>query len=169
LRHGDGGGTTVGTQNVPDRMLAGFVGGGGRWLIEAVNPPGSDDWPARWEVGDRTRADRKIWRVTYGRVSRAQITHSFVPESLDADEHGFDPAIELQRLLLTKLTLHDVKTRSIQAERPHKMIPPKVDLATLPLQGDTWAVLDARITGIGLDADMSGEFRPVIGVQVQLG
>lgn len=55
-----------------DRMLVGFVGGGGRWLLETTGPNGSDYWEGRWEVGDQGRADRKIWRVTYGRIAANQ-------------------------------------------------------------------------------------------------
>lgn len=62
-------GMESGHPGVPDRMLVAFVGGGGRWLIEAVKPTGSDYWEARWEVGERAREDQKIWRVTYGRIA----------------------------------------------------------------------------------------------------
>ena len=69
LIHGPSNGVRIGSQKVPDRMLAGFIGGGGRWLIEAVKPGESDYWEARWEVGERDREDQKIWRVTYGRIA----------------------------------------------------------------------------------------------------
>jgi len=62
-------GVMLGNEKVADRMLAGFVGGGGRWIIEAVKPDVSDYWEGRWEVGDRNRSDRRIWRVTYGRIA----------------------------------------------------------------------------------------------------
>ena len=55
-----------------DRLLAGFVGDGGRWLIEVQTSGLSDYWEARWQVGDRTRKDRRIWRVTYSRVAKNQ-------------------------------------------------------------------------------------------------
>ena len=55
-----------------DRMLVGFVAGGGRWLLETTGPNGSDYWEGRWEVGDQNRTDRKIWRVTYGRIAANQ-------------------------------------------------------------------------------------------------
>jgi len=58
-----------GRLGAPDRMLVGFVGGGGRWLIEAETPRGFDLWEAKWELGDNKRADQKIWRVTYGRIA----------------------------------------------------------------------------------------------------
>jgi hypothetical protein len=60
-------GASGGTQ-VADRMMVGFVGGGGRWLIEASGPGQAGYWESRWKVGDRTRADRKIWQVTYVRI-----------------------------------------------------------------------------------------------------
>lgn len=59
----------LGDKEVEDRMLVGFVGGGGRWLIEAMKSTGWDYWESRWELGDRKRQDRKIWRVAYGRIA----------------------------------------------------------------------------------------------------
>ncbi|WP_034618672.1 hypothetical protein [Chitinibacter tainanensis] len=53
-----------------DRMAVGFVGGGGRWLLLAHFADGVDVWEARWEVGERQRADRKIWQVRYGQIAR---------------------------------------------------------------------------------------------------
>ena len=64
-----------------DRMLVGFVGGGGRWLIEAQTSGMSDLWEARWQIGDRTRKDRKIWRVTYAMLARNQ--PSIQPQGLE--------------------------------------------------------------------------------------
>jgi hypothetical protein len=55
-------------QDVPDRKLAGFVGGGGEWLIEARGRSKSDFWQSRWQIGNRNRLDKKIWRVSYFRV-----------------------------------------------------------------------------------------------------
>lgn len=52
-----------------DRLSTGFVGGGGRWLIEAVGPATSDLWEADWQVGDPDAPDRRIWNVTYIRVA----------------------------------------------------------------------------------------------------
>ncbi len=34
------------SEQIPDRMSAGFVGGGGRWLIETVKLNNSDFWEA---------------------------------------------------------------------------------------------------------------------------
>jgi len=62
-------GQTFGDKTITDRMLVGFAGGGGSWLMEAISPSGSDFWEGRWEVGDRERKDQRIWRVKYGRVA----------------------------------------------------------------------------------------------------
>lgn len=54
---------------VPDRMLAGFVGGGGTWVLVVRFAGGRyERWLARWDIGDKDRKDRRIWRVTYGCV-----------------------------------------------------------------------------------------------------
>ncbi|HEY7610598.1 MAG TPA: hypothetical protein VIF14_15305 [Alphaproteobacteria bacterium] len=57
---------------VADRMSAGFVGGGEVWAIEALHAGGRCEvWHDRWEVWNRTAPERRIWRVTYGRVESA--------------------------------------------------------------------------------------------------
>jgi hypothetical protein len=71
LTYGPSNDPNVDGNGVTDRMLVGFVGGGGRWLIQASKPGTSDHWEARWTVGDQQRTDRRIWRVTYGRIARS--------------------------------------------------------------------------------------------------
>lgn len=66
-----------------DRMLVGFVGGGGRWLLETRGPDGSDYWEGRWEVGGQGRTDRKIWQVTYGRIAINQSSPLHSPVDLE--------------------------------------------------------------------------------------
>ena len=53
-------------------MLAGSVAGANGWMIEAVGAAHSDLWLARWEIGDRRRADQRIWRVMYAPVAIGQ-------------------------------------------------------------------------------------------------
>ncbi|HSR12433.1 MAG TPA: hypothetical protein VLS90_13415 [Thermodesulfobacteriota bacterium] len=56
-----------------DRILAGLAGGGGAWTAEVLLRGGrSEFWTARWEVQDRNAPDRRIWRVTYVRVSEGK-------------------------------------------------------------------------------------------------
>jgi hypothetical protein len=54
---------------VADRMLVGFVGGGGKWLIETRGSAHSDFWEPRWLVGNKDSVDKKIWCVTYIRIA----------------------------------------------------------------------------------------------------
>lgn len=49
-----------------DHQLAGFVGGGGLWLIEAVYDNYSNYWLNSWEVTNQNSPDNKIWSVKYG-------------------------------------------------------------------------------------------------------
>jgi len=57
-------------EEISDRMSVAFVGGGGRWLIEAVKASKSDFWEASWEVGDKDDPEQNIWHVKYGRILR---------------------------------------------------------------------------------------------------
>jgi hypothetical protein len=53
---------------ISDRMSVGFVGGGGRWVIETRQAQASDLWEARWQVMNKDDPDQKIWGVTYFRT-----------------------------------------------------------------------------------------------------
>lgn len=62
--------TPTNDPNIRDRMSAGFVGGGGTWLMEvAYEGKRSQFWVPRWEVWNRETPDRRIWRVAYGSFS----------------------------------------------------------------------------------------------------
>ena len=53
-----------------DYMLAGLIGGGGQWFIQAVYVDYSDFWFAHWEAGNQNDPDNKIWQVSYEAVAR---------------------------------------------------------------------------------------------------
>jgi hypothetical protein len=55
-----------------DHKLAGLVGGGGTWLIEAIYDNYSNYWANRWEVTNQNAADQRIWSVNYGLTARKQ-------------------------------------------------------------------------------------------------
>jgi hypothetical protein len=124
--------------------------------------------PASVPFGLFNYKDAKTLIPIYGDIKRVQA--QVARNQLDAEmrAQGFDAGKELQRLLVARLTARRVQSRPLTAERPHDKMPPRVDLASLPLQDDTWAVLDARITGVSLMSDMSGEFRPQVALLVQL-
>lgn len=52
-----------------DRLTVGFVGGGPRWIIEAVRDGGSDLWEGGDSLGDRKASDGKIWNSGYMRIA----------------------------------------------------------------------------------------------------
>jgi hypothetical protein len=59
--------------SVPEHMMAGLVGGGGRWLIAADTKDRSDYWEGDWQVTAKDAPDRRIWSVRYRRVAAPQI------------------------------------------------------------------------------------------------
>lgn len=64
-------------KRVADWMLVGLIGGGGKWLIQSREPSRSDFWEARWQLGNRDRTDKKIWRVSYIRaLTKKHPTHA---------------------------------------------------------------------------------------------
>jgi hypothetical protein len=57
---------------INDRMSVGFVGGGGRWLIETQQARASDVWQSRWQVENKDDPDQKIWDVAYYRIDQGR-------------------------------------------------------------------------------------------------
>ena len=80
---------------VSDRMLAGMVGGGGRWLLATVAAGRGDVWEAGWKVGDQKAADRRIWQVTYARIA----------QDVPIPPPTTRPVISLQAALLEQLRM----------------------------------------------------------------
>lgn len=70
-------------KDISDRMSAGFIGGGGRWLIEAFKGKHSDYWEASWEVTDENNKDNKIWAVNYIRISNNDIVRKDLSIGID--------------------------------------------------------------------------------------
>ncbi len=90
---------------VPDRMFAGFVGGGGEWELNVRYADGHcERWLPSWEVHDRSRADRRIWRVRYVQVfAGKEIAPSVEPTSIALS--GFVSALEEIRAFSAKKSL----------------------------------------------------------------
>ena len=62
------------SQRSDDYMTAGFVGGGGIWLIETVFEDHSDFWNAEWSSINQNAPDNKIWQVKYKCISKDRPT-----------------------------------------------------------------------------------------------
>jgi hypothetical protein len=60
---------SIDNPRISDRMSAGFIGGGGRWLVVTKSKRSLNAWEARWEVGDRNAPEQRIWRVNYHLVA----------------------------------------------------------------------------------------------------
>jgi hypothetical protein len=48
-----------------DHKMAGFVGGGGAWIIETIYKNDSNLWWNSWSVTDQNTKDKKTWSVKY--------------------------------------------------------------------------------------------------------
>lgn len=84
--------------DAPDRMLAGFVGGGQRWFIEAAGEKESEIWEPFHRLGDRNDPQRRIWKCTHIMLSKAP-RHEF-----DADASlKLDVAVESFRKALVRI------------------------------------------------------------------
>jgi hypothetical protein len=67
--------------SMPDRVLAGFAGGGGVWTMDALYPSGKAVlWIANWDVWNQNASNNKIWRVTYRRVAEKEISSFSEPD-----------------------------------------------------------------------------------------
>lgn len=67
--------------SMPERMLAGFAGGGGTWTMEVHFPSSTAAlWVARWDVWNQDAPDDKIWRVKYSRISEGNASPASEPD-----------------------------------------------------------------------------------------
>ena len=74
---------------------AGFVGGGGIWMLDAIDGAGVvRTWRTRWQVGDRSAPDRRIWRVEYGIAGIAPKAPPRTHADLGAIERALAEALE---------------------------------------------------------------------------
>ncbi len=81
-------------QSDSDRESVALIGGGGRWLIEAVSDYWSDFWEASWDIGDEADPEQKIWNVAYGRIAKLMPTQEFEAPSLEGLAYTTHAALE---------------------------------------------------------------------------
>jgi hypothetical protein len=65
------------TRNDPsrDRIFAGLVGGGPRWIIDAVRNDGMVQcWEGQWQVIESEPHDDRIWTVAYWKLSEQDVS-----------------------------------------------------------------------------------------------
>lgn len=109
-----------------DYQLAGFVGGGGPWLIETVFEKSSDLWANNWQVTNRHDPERKIWTVQYVRIKQhvPSINLQFDPVEIKNDLNETLTAIsafaEKQKLNFWK-DWFDRAIKTLQSQNPEAL------------------------------------------------
>lgn len=68
-----------GNTPTPERMHAGFVGGGGVWVLETRGSR-SEKWLPRWEVWNQDAPDSRIWRVEYRLMGESDASRQATPD-----------------------------------------------------------------------------------------
>lgn len=97
-----------------DRLMAGFVGGGGVWAIEAVRADGrSDFWTSEWDTGDQPARDDRIWRIDYFRHEGGPtVPHGL--RSLQAVRSDFETALRDIRAFSVRYSGNEGFTRCFE-------------------------------------------------------
>jgi hypothetical protein len=75
---------------------------------------------------------------------------------------------QLQLALVRDIRAKSIDARSVEIPRAPELVPSAIDKSELPAVAPDWAMIDARITGYGILAEMSGEFRPFVCVIARL-
>ena len=81
-----------------ERMLVGMVGGGPRWLIEAVQPARAEIWEGFDRLGDRDDPEQKIWRGAYLMLGASERQ-----EDADCDIAGADSDVRTALIAIEAL------------------------------------------------------------------
>lgn len=79
---------------LPDWQTAGFVGGGGRWLLSAVSQAGTDYWESNWTFEESGREQSGVWTVEYARVTRLDQGKPPATISLSDSESALNEAVK---------------------------------------------------------------------------
>jgi len=87
---------------VKDHQMAGMIGGGGTWLIEAVYENHSDFWQDRWEVTRKDDPNSQIWSVKYGLVAPNESTRNMQLELPQLRENLSDVLSKISAFAFSK-------------------------------------------------------------------
>jgi hypothetical protein len=113
-------------------------------------------------------ADAKGFIPVYGFAKHMQATSAEPRINAELNARGFKVEEELQRALVRDIRSKGVKVKSVSIARAAEFLPGALSRSELPAGEGSWAMIDARITGYGVLAEMSGEFRPFVGVIVRM-
>ena len=109
-------------------------------------------------------ADAKGFIPFYGFAKQihAMSTEPAINSELAA--RGFSVEEQLQLALVRDIRSKNIEARAVEIPRVAEFLPSALKRSELPAVAPDWAMIDARITGYGILAEMSGEFRPFVCV-----
>lgn len=113
-------------------------------------------------------ADAKSFIPFYGFAKQMQAMSVEPRINEELDGRGFRIEEELQLALVRDIRSKGINVRAVSVVREAEILPSALKRSEFPPAEGSWAMIDARITGYGVLAEMSGEFRPFVGVIARL-
>lgn len=113
-------------------------------------------------------ADTKGLIPLYGFAKHLEATSAEPRINAELGSRGFRVEDELQLALVRDIRSKGVTARAVVVAREAEFMPSALKHSELPPAEGSWGMIDARITGYGVRAEMSGEFRPFVAVIVRL-
>lgn len=132
-------------------------------VVIAVLTPGH---PEKLVFGNY--ADAKSFIPFYGFAKQMQATSAEPRINAELGSRGFRIEEELQLALVRDIRSAGIDTRAVSVSREAELLPSALKRSDFPPVEGSWAMIDARITGYGVLAETSGEFRPFVGVVARL-
>lgn len=113
-------------------------------------------------------ADAKGYLPFHGFAKHMQAMSAEPRINTALDARGFKVEEELQLALVRDISSKGINARKVSISRAAEFLPGALKRSELPAVEGSWAMIDARITGYGVLAEVSGEFRPFVGVIVRM-
>ena len=113
-------------------------------------------------------ADAKGFIPFYGFAKHMQATSAEPRINAELAGRGFRIEEELQRALVRDIRATGINAKAVAVVREAEFVSSALKRSEFPPVEDNWAMIDARITGYGVLAEVSGEFRPFVCVIARL-
>ena len=113
-------------------------------------------------------ADAKSFIPLYGFAKQMQAWSAGPRINAELGSRGFRIEDELQLALVRDIRSKGINARAVSVARQAEFLPSALKRAEFPPAEGSWAMIDARITGYGVLAEVSGEFRPFVTVIARL-
>ncbi len=112
--------------------------------------------------------DAKGYLPFYGFAKHMQAMSAEPRIDAALDARGFKIEEEVQLALVRDIGSKGIDAKKVSISRAAEFLPSALKRSELPPIEGSWAMIDARITGYGVLAEASGEFRPFVGVIVRM-